>query len=246
MRVGQRLLASPCTRNLPVATLLLCQIAVPNGIRSARAMSQQEYYRSDGVRIHHDPYAPGMASKYGRPGETDADGFDPYADSVGPGIYGGRVRRDANGRVILGQQYQNHNPEPGPVYDGGGYTEMSRALSQGVSAVEALLKQDPALANEISTGGARPLHMCGMSARNQLVTEYLISRGADIEAQDTYGYRPLHRMASNNLGVGAEALLQAGADVDARTKHGETPMSIAKASAATDVLRVLRAHGARP
>ena len=114
MRVGQRLLASPCTRKLPVATLLLCQIAVPNGIRSARAMSQQEYYRSDGVRIHHDPYAPGMASKYGRPGETDADGFDPYADSVGPGIYGGRVRRDANGRVILGQQYQNHNPELGP------------------------------------------------------------------------------------------------------------------------------------
>ena len=45
MRVGQRLLASPCTRKLPVATLLLCQIAVPNGIRSARAMSQQEYYR---------------------------------------------------------------------------------------------------------------------------------------------------------------------------------------------------------
>ena len=72
MRVGQRLLASPCTRKLPVATLLLCQIAVPNGIRSARAMSQQEYYRSDGVRIHHDPYAPGMASKYGRPGETDS------------------------------------------------------------------------------------------------------------------------------------------------------------------------------
>ena len=43
---------------------------------------------------------------------------------------------------------------------------MSRALSQGVSAVEALLKQDPALANEISTGSAHPLHTCGMSARN--------------------------------------------------------------------------------
>ena len=48
-------------------------------------------------------------------------------------------------------------------------------------------------------GQIRDLH-------NQLVTEYLVSRGADIEAQDTYGYRPLHRMASNNLGVGAEAL----------------------------------------
>lgn len=43
------------------------------------AMAQQdpstEYYRSDGVRIHHDPYASGMASKYGLPGETDPEGF---------------------------------------------------------------------------------------------------------------------------------------------------------------------------
>lgn len=29
---------------------------------------------------------------------------------------------------------------------------------------------------------------------------------------DTYGYRPLHRMASNNLAIGAKALLDAGAD----------------------------------
>ena len=27
-------------------------------------------------------------------------GFDPYADSVGPGIYGGVVRRDAAGEVV--------------------------------------------------------------------------------------------------------------------------------------------------
>merc|ERR1712216_1104687 len=96
-----------------------------------------------------------------------------------------------------------------------------------------------ALANEISTGGARPLHMCGMSARNQHVTEYLISRGADIEAQDTYGYRPLHRMASNDLAIGAEALLKAGADRDATTLHGETPLSIARASASHDVIPLL-------
>jgi hypothetical protein len=42
-------------------------------------MSQREHYRSDGVRIQHDPYAKGMADKYGKPGETDNDGFDPYA-----------------------------------------------------------------------------------------------------------------------------------------------------------------------
>ena len=46
------------------------------------SMSRKEHYRADGVRIQHDPYASGMAEKYGRPGETDADGFDPYAGRV--------------------------------------------------------------------------------------------------------------------------------------------------------------------
>lgn len=44
-----------------------------------------ELYRADGVRITHDPYAPGMAERYGLPGSTDSEGFDPYADTVGPG-----------------------------------------------------------------------------------------------------------------------------------------------------------------
>ena len=94
------------------------------------------YYRADGVRITHDPYARGMAEKYGAPGKTDADGFDPYADSVGPGIYGGTVKRDDMGQVVIGRQYQNHNPRPGPVYSGGGYTPTSKRLSDA-AALEA-------------------------------------------------------------------------------------------------------------
>merc|ERR1719454_1575927 len=89
-----------------------------------------DLYRADGVRITHDPYAPGMAEKYGAPGKTDNEGFDPYADSVGPGIYGGRVKRDPRtGEVVIGKQYQNHNPRPGPVYAGGGYAPIAEALS---------------------------------------------------------------------------------------------------------------------
>jgi len=205
---------------------------------------QQQHYRADGVRITHDPYATGMAEKYGQPGETDNEGFDPYADSVGAGIYGGKVKRDENGEVIVGKQFQNHNPTPGPVYAGGGYSAMNKALASGKDAVAALLDKDPSLVGEISTGGAQPLHMCGMSRRNEVMTEYLISRGADIEAQDTYGYRPLHRMASNNLAVGAEALLKAGAEGNARTQHGESAMSIAKGSAAHDVIRILLSYKA--
>merc|ERR1719379_366594 len=92
--------------------------------RTFCAMSQPGYNHC-GTRITHDPYAPGMAEKYGMPGKTDNEGFDPYRDTVGPGIYGGIVKRDANGDVVIGKQYQNHNPRPGPVYAGGGYTPTS-------------------------------------------------------------------------------------------------------------------------
>ena len=160
-----------------------------------------DYYRADGVRITHDPYHPEMVARYGQPGETDSEGFDPYADSVGPGIYGGRVRRDEAGQVVVGAQYQNHNPQPGPVYAGGGYTPVNSALKD-VDSLDSLLSSYPDLVNDVSTGGAQPLHMAGMSRSNQDSVQTLVDRGADIEALDTYGFTPLLRMASNNLAKG--------------------------------------------
>ena len=70
----------------------------------------------------------------------------------------------------------------------------------------------------------------------------MIEKGGNIEAIDTYGYTPLHRMSSNNLAVGAEALCIAGADIHKRTGRGETPMSIARSSGSGDVLKVLEKY----
>lgn len=205
-----------------------------------------EYYRADGVRIEHDPYAPGMAEKYGTEGNTDDEGFDPYADTVGAGIYGGKVKRDAEtGEVLYGAQYQMHNPNPGPIYAGGGYTEVSKALRIGPKALAPIFERDPALVNEITTGGATPLHMCGMGRDSQQSTEYIIQMGGNIEALDTYGYTPLHRMASNNLAVGAEALIKAGANVNMRTTGGQTPLQTAVQSRAIAVVKLLRKAGAK-
>jgi len=206
------------------------------GAMPATTAAMSEYYRHDGVRITHDPYAPGMAEKYGMPGKTDNEGFDPYADTVGPGIYGGIVKRDENGQIVIGRQYQNHNPRPGPVYAGGGYTPINEALRKGPAALKPLLDKYPDLVNDISTGGATPLHMCGMGRDNQHATEYLIKRGALVETMDTYGMTPLHRMASNNLPVGAKALLEARA----------SPMEIAKDSRAREVMAVIAEYMSKP
>ena len=205
--------------------------------------SSREYYRSDGVKITHDPYSPEMAEKYGLPGKTDREGFDPYADTVGPGIYGGIVIRDRNGSIIVGEQYQNHNPNPGPVYAGGGYTPTIQKLQSGnLDELESWFLKYPDLVNEISTGGATPLHMCGMSKVAERATGVLIEKGADIEAFDTYGYKAIHRMASNNLSFGLEFLLRAGADPASRTSRGESPLDIAKSSRATNVISILQKY----
>jgi len=200
------------------------------------------YYRADGVRITHDPFAPGMAEKYGAPGKTDNEGFDPYADSVGAGIYGGCVTRDALGQVIIGRQYQGHNPRPGPVYSGGGYTPTTQRLGDATALREWLMLH-PDLVNDVSTGGAQPLHNCGMSMKNQGQVSLLVEFGADIEAVDTYGLTPLHRMASNNLATGAKMLLDAGADPTFLGGSGKTAAAVARSSQATDVLRVLQEFG---
>ena len=157
-------------------------------------------------------------------------------------------RFESDGSVVIGDQYQRHNPRPGPVYSGSGYAPISRAIAlfraelaggidESRTTLGKLLDMHPDLVNDVSTGGAVPLHTCGMSVDNQHATAFVISRGGDIEAVDTYGYTPLDRMASNNLAIGAKALLEAGAAAD----HGD-PMKVAKDSAAASVIEVLEAH----
>ncbi len=141
------------------------------------------------------------------------EGLDAESDSVGPGIYGGRVQRDASGSIIIGKQFQEHNSLPGPVYAGGGYTELSQAIRTGPDEVDRVLGSAPELAFEISTGGATPLHVCAMSAVGQQSMARLVKarNGAELDAQDTWGYTALQRCATNGLADGAKVLVEAGA-----------------------------------
>ena len=55
--------------------------------------------------------------------------------------------RDNNGDVVIGEQYQNHNPRPGPVYAGGGLTYFSDTLASNQTFVNEVLSQMPSWAN---------------------------------------------------------------------------------------------------
>lgn len=194
-----------------------------------------------------NPYAPGVAEKYGLADTTREDGFDDAADAVGPGIYGGSVQRDPNsGDILYGTQYDNHNHRPGPLYDGNGYSLMSRAIHAGKGAgkVEELLRDYPQLLEEVSTGGARPIHVCGMSEAGQHCAQTLVDAGADVHALDTYNYNALHRMASNDLEVGAEVLVKAGVDPNGKVEGADsTPIEIARRQRAIKFLMTMQRLG---
>jgi hypothetical protein len=166
-------------------------------------------------------------------------GWNPRMDVVGAGVYGGIVKRDPEtGKIILGHEWPENNadwsegphnriaPHQGlksPFLDftkytesNRGYTQISNFVTRGdVSGVKRLFnkldkEQHGKLANLVMAGGARPLHMCGMTYGGdpQEIVRILIEKGADPNSMDNYGMTPLDRMLSNR--VAADTLRSLG------------------------------------
>eukprot|EP00928_Gymnodinium_smaydae_P084451 TRINITY_DN67729_c0_g1_i1.p1 TRINITY_DN67729_c0_g1~~TRINITY_DN67729_c0_g1_i1.p1 ORF type:complete len:225 (-),score=26.92 TRINITY_DN67729_c0_g1_i1:175-810(-) len=166
-------------------------------------------------------------------------GWNLPMDVVGAGVYGGIAKRDANGKVIIGDEWPEDNRAPpahNPVHSVGpyldfskftpsnrGYTAIARMIQRGnVSEIEALFQSIQApeekkkLANLVMTGGARPLHMCGMGRGGDTseIIKVLVANGADVNAKDNYEYTPMDRLASNC--VSGNAVLRSHGGVNGR------------------------------
>jgi hypothetical protein len=167
-------------------------------------------------------------------------GWNLPMDVVGAGVYGGIAKRNSSGALILGFEWPENNgdwaqgphcriaPHRGtksPYLDftrytsqNRGYARISNLVTSGdVSRLRALFNalgtdrdKRRRLANLVMAGGARPLHMAGMTRGGNpaAVVELLLNEGADPNALDCYAMTPLDRMQSN--GVASQTLLKAG------------------------------------
>lgn len=97
--------------------------------------------------------------------------------------------------------------------------------------------------------GRTALHYAANSNGRELdELRALLASGADIEATDDSGWRPLHFAAQKGSVDVVEMLVEAGATIDSTNNKGDTPLGVATASphSTPEVLRCLRAHGADP
>jgi len=98
---------------------------------------------------------------------------------------------------------------------------------------------------EAKQGGERstPLHAAVVANRPDMV-EFLIERGADVNATDSVGRAPLHLAAESIYTQIAKTLLDHGAKVNAVSKAGDTPLHKAAAAGRPTMVELLVSDGA--
>ena len=98
--------------------------------------------------------------------------------------------------------------------------------------VSELVSNDPVTLSEKNERGWTPLHVisaqgAGTVKKHSEIAQLLISKGADVNAQDNNGFTPLHLIAINgsreSLSV-AKVLLQNGANPNVVSKFKTTPL----------------------
>ncbi len=111
-------------------------------------------------------------------------------------------------------------------------------------AIEKLLRANPALANGPDAGGSTALHHAAAYA-TPAIMKMLLDAGADVEAGNRFGQKPLHWAFANREQV--SLLLERGANVNGQAHDGRTALYLAASQHnSADVLELLLAKGADP
>jgi len=82
-----------------------------------------------------------------------------------------------------------------------------------------------------------PLHLAASDNSNVDVVKYLISEGANVNAEDDSGMTPLHWAIVGNANIDViKCPIEQGADIHAKSSSGKTPFDIANTEEKKSVL----------
>ncbi|RDD34852.1 ankyrin repeat protein [Wolbachia endosymbiont of Cylisticus convexus] len=83
-----------------------------------------------------------------------------------------------------------------------------------------------------------PLHLAAKKGKAD-IAEFLVSKGAEVNAADIRNWTPLHYAANENKLEVAQLLVSKGADVNAKNKRGWTPLHVAAEKGNLNVTELL-------
>ena len=138
--------------------------------------------------------------------------------------------------------------------NGRGFTALHIASRFGDKDIVELLIAEEATVNLRDDATGRPaVYYAALEGRNDII-DLLIANEADINARSgplTFngepdeGWTPIHAASISGHKAAVELLIEKGAEVNPKTKTGKTPLSLAKDRGHTEIIDLLRKHGAR-
>jgi pectate lyase len=125
------------------------------------------------------------------------------------------------------------------------FTPLHSAAAGGHKDVVALLLDNAANINAKGQWDYTPIYYAAWSEITEVV-ELLVEKGADVNARDEWDWTPLHYMAQHDYYRDmAEFLMTKGADVNAKDNEGITPLQVAKKKGHSEIVELLKKHGAK-
>ena len=123
----------------------------------------------------------------------------------------------------LGSDYDDYDEVDASDGDEG-WTALLRAATNGQEAMVRLLIEKGADIEARSPSNGTPL-ICAAEGNYGTIVEFLLQNGANVNAEDQFGWKPLHRVMVSPRGEGtAQMLLSRGADINARCSYQKTPL----------------------